>query len=188
MLWQAPLREFKEQELSNTLWAVSSLGLADTQIPALFTQEALARGLHAFSAQGVANYMWACACLGYRDDNFMHVRLLCYPLLVAKCMWACLAWLAWRCASPAPTGAWQGKARRVRMQQTLRRSLRRLACTDKFSADLHSSYVNLKPCPPLAIAGGKRTPAAAHGALHAAGRVQLHLGMLRAGLLQPGAL
>ena len=93
MLRQAPLREFKEQELSNTLWAVSSLGLTDTQIPALFTREALARGLHAFSAQGVANCMWACACAGYRDDNFMHVRPpgSRTPLTGAKCMWACLA-------------------------------------------------------------------------------------------------
>ena len=86
MLRQAPLHEFKEQELSNTLWAVSSLGLADTQIPALFTREALARGLDAFSAQGVANYMWACASLGYRDDNFIQVRILGYALIVANCM------------------------------------------------------------------------------------------------------
>ena len=73
---QAPLRVFKEQELSNTMWALSSLGRMDTHIPALFTREAVARGLHAFSAQGVANCMWACACLGHRDDTFMHVRPL----------------------------------------------------------------------------------------------------------------
>lgn len=79
-------------------------------------------------------------------------------------MWACLAWLAWRRASHAPTGAWQGKARRKRVQQTVARSLRRRARTEDLSAKLHASHMYLKLCLPPALQA-----ASAHLQQHIAG-------------------
>lgn len=99
-------RLFKEQELSNILWAYGKAGLPHDALFAALLAETKARA-GAFLPQGLANIAWACASVGYRDDDFLRLavaasvdRLHTYDVQVSGAShaagWVC-ACLAVRC-------------------------------------------------------------------------------------------
>lgn len=67
-------RLFKEQELSNILWAYGKVGLPHDALFAALLSESKARA-GAFLPQGLANIAWACASVGFRDDEFLRLAV-----------------------------------------------------------------------------------------------------------------
>jgi len=58
------LEEFKPQELSNTLWALATVGRDNQDVFACLEEEILGRGIENFASQDISNSVWAFVTAG----------------------------------------------------------------------------------------------------------------------------
>lgn len=80
---QTNIQQWQEQEMSNTIWAMATLGRSSPALLGMCAEEALRRGFEPFTPQAISNFIWGFASLGYSNVPFMTVR--CPPLRSKPC-------------------------------------------------------------------------------------------------------
>ena len=70
------MQEWQEQEMSNMVWAMATLGRDRPVLLERCAEEALRRGFSPYAPQAISNLVWGFAQLNYCNAPFLTVRAL----------------------------------------------------------------------------------------------------------------